>query len=385
MAICRNEYAFSREKLVKKNDLWGQNSLLTLWPMHKAPQLSIEEFMAQKKLGMPLVDVRSPLEYEKGHIPGAINIPLFDNHERHEIGTIYKQKGKEEAVMRGLEIVSPKLAEFVKQVKANTPGGKVLIYCFRGGMRSNSFGWLMNTAGLDAKILQGGYKNYRNYVISIFEKKYKIVLLGGPTGGGKTEVLHHLKQKGQQVIDLEGIAHHKGSAFGFINMPEQPSQQNFENRLAEAFESIDSEQVLWLEDESFMIGSCRTPFTLWTRMKQSPIISLQVPFEKRIIRLVQDYGNTSVESLRKGLMGIRQKLGGQHLNEALAFLENGELDKVAAMALGYYDEAYRYNHEKRGFKGVYELVSDTEDAQYNANLVLNYYQSNHQQWTKGSD
>ena len=195
----------------------------------KADSLPVEEFLTQSAHKL-VIDVRAPIEYKKGHIPGAINIPLFDDLERAEIGTLYKANGKEEAVMRGLEIVSPKLTDFIKQAKINTPSNEAYVYCFRGGMRSNSFGWLLNTAGLKVQIMQGGYKAYRNHALKQFAKTYQLILLGGATGSGKTEILHHLQNQ-IQILDLEKLAHHKGSAFGGIDQPAQFPQQLFENNM----------------------------------------------------------------------------------------------------------------------------------------------------------
>ena len=342
--------------------------------MHSSPTLLIEDFFSER-IPIPLVDVRSPVEFKEGHIPGAINIPLFDDHERETIGIIYKQRGKEEAVMKGLEIVSPKLAEFIRETKENSPTKKVIVYCFRGGMRSNSFSWLMNTAGLNSKIIEGGYKQYRRFILKQFEKKRNLILLGGPTGGGKTEIIKLLKKKGEQVIDLEALANHRGSAFGFIHMEAQPSQQFFENKLGEELLKTNENKPLWLEDESFMIGSCRIPFPLWLQMKECPIISLKVAFEKRVERLLKDYGTADAGSLEKAILGIRQKLGGSNLKIALEALKSGNLKKIAEMALHYYDEAYEYNHAKRKYKNIYALVSETEKAFDNANLIMNFYNS----------
>ena len=158
--------------------------------------------------------------YASGHIPGAHNIPLFTNEERAIIGTLYVQVGKDPAVERGLELVGPKLADFVRQARELSAGKPLFLYCWRGGMRSGSMAWLFRTAGFKTFLLKGGYKAYRRSFIDLLDKyPWKIVVLGGPTGCGKTEILHRLQEKGQQVIDLEGLAHHKGSAFGALGEP----------------------------------------------------------------------------------------------------------------------------------------------------------------------
>jgi tRNA 2-selenouridine synthase len=174
-------------------------------------QLSVEEFL-EKAQSLPIVDVRSPGEYDHAHIPGAVSIPLFDNDERALVGTKYKNAGKDSAVLLGLDLVGPKLAGFVKQSKKLNPQHKeVLVHCWRGGMRSGSFAWLLDTAGLTASTLVGGYKAYRNAVLSAFAEPRNLIILGGKTGSGKTDILKELARQGEQIIDLEGLAHHKGS------------------------------------------------------------------------------------------------------------------------------------------------------------------------------
>jgi tRNA 2-selenouridine synthase len=330
--------------------------------------LSLETYLREKGDRI-LVDVRSPVEYLHGHIPGAINIPLFDDHERAEIGTLYKIKGKEEAVMRGIEIVSPKLAGFIRSVKEKKGDRpNVYIYCFRGGMRSSSFCWLMDTAGLNAIKLEGGYKQYRSLACQLFSDPFNIILIGGSTGSGKTEVLKKLYAS-HQVADLEGLAHHKGSVFGFIGQPEQPPQQQFENHLYDVLRVIDRSQPLFLEDESFAIGSVKLPFPLWIQMKEAPIIKLMVPFELRVKRLVAEYGQVSIETLRKPLLQIKTRLGPQHCKTALEHLERGELDKVAEITLHYYDKAYEHSHVKRGYKNVFPLETNSDDPNVNVELI----------------
>ena len=334
--------------------------------------LSIENFL-REGISAITVDVRSPKEFANGHIPSAINIPLFDDHERAEIGTLYKIKGKEEAVLRGIEIVSPKLADFIKSVKEKSgAAGKVCVYCFRGGMRSGSFCWLMETAGLTPLKLEGGYKTYRNKVLNTFKQKHHFCLVGGPTGSGKTDVIKELLKLNAQTIDLEGLANHKGSAFGFIGQEKQPAQQQFENNLHVAFNALNSNSIIFLEDESFSIGHVQLPYDLWQQMKAAPIVKLQMPFDLRVKRLVAEYGQTSIEVLRKPLLAIKTRLGPQHCKTALEHLERGEMDKVAAITLHYYDKAYEFSHKKRKYENVFVVNTETDNPATNAQLIYNF-------------
>jgi len=220
-------------------------------------EIQIDLFLELSKTN-PIIDVRSPGEYEHAHIPGALNLPLFSNEERAEIGTIYKQRGRVKAVQRGLEVVGPKLAGFAKFALA-LQSENILIHCWRGGMRSSSMAWLLETVGINCTLLTGGYKSYRSRVLTSFEKPLKIILLGGYTGSGKTDLIKLLKEQGEQVLDLEGLACHKGSAFGAIGQGEQPSSEQFENLLSLEMEALDGEKVVWIEDESRNVGKVFVP------------------------------------------------------------------------------------------------------------------------------
>ncbi len=333
----------------------------------KTEAIPVNNFLEQssKKL---VIDVRSPIEFKKGHMPGAVNIPLFDDLERAEIGTLYKAKGKEDAVMRGLEIVSPKLTNFINEAKKNTQNKGVLVYCFRGGMRSNSFGWLLNTAGLETQILEGGYKAYRNHVLQKFEKNYKILLLGGATGSGKTEILKCLKQD-IPILDLEGLAHHKGSAFGGIGQPAQLPQQLFENKFYNDLKEVDASKYVLIEDESMSIGYNKIPYSFWLQMKEAPIIKIMMPFDLRVNRLVNEYGKEDVEKLKQSVRNISQQLGPNNSKDCLQWLDEGKLADVAAMTLKYYDKAYEYNHTNKNKKILLSVETDTDDPIVNAEKV----------------
>lgn len=333
-----------------------------------ATALECKEFLDQSK-GQLIVDVRAPIEFQKGHLVNAISIPLFDNSERAEIGTLFKQQGKDTAVTRGLEIVSPKMVSFVNEVKALAKDKKVFIYCFRGGMRSNSFAWLMNTSGLNACILKGGYKAYRNHVLNYFAIPKKIILLGGKTGSGKTDVLKELMKTDYSVVDIERLANHKGSAFGAINEEKQNPQQAFENNMYQAFFDTDQNNVFILEDESQTIGFNKIPHELWQQMKKSPIIKLNIPFELRVGKLVEDYTTVNTDALRACVTKISSQLGTLNTKLCMQNLDEGNLAEVARLSLQYYDRAYDFKYKNNKEQKIIELDSDSIDAKINAALV----------------
>ncbi len=320
--------------------------------------LSIQNFITQTN-PLPLIDVRSEGEFTHGHITGATNIPLFDNAERALVGTCYKQNGKDAAVLLGLEIVGPKLASFIRKVKEIAPNNEVLVHCWRGGMRSGSFAWLLNTAGIKANVLVGGYKAYRQFVQQSFETPLNLIVLGGSTGSGKTEVLQELKQIGEQVIDLEGIAHHKGSVFGALGQLPQPSTEQFENLLFEQWKHLDPNRRTWIEDESRRIGTVYLDQRIWEQLRKAPVMVLQVPRDKRVEFLVKNYGKFDFEQLERALTIIQKRLGGQHYLTAIEALKSGDLAMVADISLNYYDKAYQHGLSLREASHTLVPVADT--------------------------
>ena len=333
--------------------------------------LPIEKFLPMTDT-LPLVDVRSPAEFAQGHIPGAMNIPLFSNDERAIVGIGYKKGGKEHAVQLGLEIVGPKLAGFVKQAKRLSPKKEILVHCWRGGMRSGSMAWLFETAGLKATTLEGGYKAYRRYIRQQFSRPVKMVVLGGYTGSGKTDILKVLEKQGEQFLDIEGIAHHKGSVFGPLGQEPQPTNEQFENNLADAWRKFDFEKRLWVEDESRQLGKCVLPDPLFFQLRKAPLIKIIVPKPEREKRLVKEYGGFKKEELTEQLVKIRERLGGQYLKEALTALENGDLQTVAGLALRYYDKAYAHGASQRPQENIFELALEKDEPEENAQKILDF-------------
>lgn len=318
-----------------------------------------------------LVDVRSPSEFAYGHIPGAINYPLFNDSERVLIGKLYKQEGKEKAVLKGLEIVGPRMHLIVKDFMKLFPERKLIILCWRGGMRSNSVSWLLRQAGFEIETLSGGYKHYRTLVREFLTGPFNLRILNGPTGSGKTDILKALKDIGEQVIDLEGLAHHKGSSFGSIGQLEQPSIEQFENNLADELLTFDSKEVIWVEDESRKIGRINLGDHFWNQMLAADFLRINIPMEERVRRLVEDYGFYSPEELEKSIIRIGKRLGPQHLKTALEQLSNGKFDEVAKICLVYYDKAYAFGLQKKTTRCLKELNFNHSNVKIIAETIKN--------------
>lgn len=310
-----------------------------------------------------LIDVRTPAEYVKGHIPGAVNLPLFTDEERVVVGTTYKKKSPEKALLEGLDFVGPKMSGFIRQAKSMAPNKKVTVHCWRGGKRSFSLAWLLGIAGFEVQTLEGGYKAYRSEVLIGFETiKQKILVLGGRTGCGKTAILKELAHLEEQVIDLEGMANHKGSAFGWIGEEEQPSVEQFENDLFELWRKFDQTKRLWVENESKNIGSVWLPQQFWDQLKAAPLINIDLPHEERIEILVEMYGGYDSSLLITAFEKIKKRLGGQHLTAALEHLEANDIGAAAGIALAYYDKSYQRLLEKNLAPNILMLKFEGKSA-----------------------
>jgi len=336
--------------------------------------IDIEEFLELSK-EIAIVDVRAPKEYQYAHIPGAVNIPIFDDEEREKVGTLYKQKGRDEAILCGLELVGPKLGKLVREARKLTRDNKILIHCWRGGMRSSSMAWLLSTAGMEVSTLSGGYKTYRRYVKSVFEQEAQFLILGGMTGSGKTEILTEMRKQGEQVVDLEGIANHKGSAFGALGQKEQDSTEQFENLLFEEWKKLDFKKTIWLEDESQAIGKVRIPEEIFAKIRRSNLINIIVPKDLRINKLLKEYGEFDKELLINSVLRIKKRLGGLNTTNAIESIENNNVATAIDLSLSYYDKAYHYGLSKREPSSIHDLESDTIDPSKNANKIINYYRS----------
>jgi tRNA 2-selenouridine synthase len=309
----------------------------------------------------PLIDVRTPAEFAIGHIPGALNLPLFSNEERVVVGTLYKQVSPQAALLKGLEFSGAKMAWYVTQANAFAPGGKAVVHCWRGGQRSGSLSWLLSFSGMKTRTLEGGYKKYRNYIHQEFSARaIRSVVLGGATGSGKTKILLELAQQGEQILDLEGIARHKGSAFGGLGEEDQPSFEQFENNLFQAFQQLDPNRRVWIENESKAIGRVYQPDEFWEQFRHSSLIDLQIPLDRRIAHLVDVYAAYPKEDLMSAFLKIYKKLGGLQYQQACDAIEHGDYAQAAAIGLRYYDKSYSHANEKCNFNPVFTLPVQKE-------------------------
>lgn len=339
----------------------------------------------------PIFDVRSPGEYHKAHIPGAISLPLFSDEERKVVGTAYKQQSRELAIKIGLDYFGPKMRGVVETVEkileqqqlAKEPTAEaaskiVLVHCWRGGMRSGAIAWLLDLYGFKVYSLAGGYKKFRNWIIEAFTYTYPLQILGGYTGSGKTYVIQALQQQNHHVIDLEGLAMHKGSAFGSIGLPPQPSQEMFENLLGLELHKIhqgEDLQPIWVEDESQRIGLVNIPPPLWISMRTSPVYYLDIPFEERLKHIVAEYGSLDQQRMLDAISRIQKRLGGLETKLAMQNLQEGDVAGAFRILLKYYDKWYEKGLQNR--ENLNELLKripcNKVDAIENMHLLLDKY------------
>ena len=253
--------------------------------------ISIEKAL---ELKAPLfIDLRSPCEYEEAHIPGAVNIPLFDNEERSVVGTTYRVVSNQAAIDKGLEIVAPKLPEIYKKIKPYGEQREIVLYCWRGGMRSQAISQFLDLLGLTHYRLSGGYKAFRRHVCSFFEKfQQEIITLHGLTGAGKTEILQELRKKGYPAIDLEDLANHRGSVFGHIGLGKAPSQKHFEGLLFWECQKHRKAKRIAVECESQRIGVLQLPKSFFNAMQTGRRVLVYDSMAHRVERLVATYAGS---------------------------------------------------------------------------------------------
>ncbi len=310
----------------------------------KVDPIPPHEFLAARG---PILDVRSPTEFEQGHIPGAVSFPIFSDQERRRVGRCYTQVGPNDAVELGFELAGPKCAEFVRRARALTEGGTLRVHCWRGGMRSQSMAWVLSVAGLEVRVLDGGYKAYKRWTRDTLSSPRRLVVLAGMTGTAKTELLRELATSGEAVIDLEGLANHRGSAFGGLCMPEQPSTEHLHNMIAASWDEFRDRDTVWIEGESRRVGKCHVPDALYAHMQKAPTIEVVRSEQERIEHLAELYGDAEPADLIASTERIRKRLGGQHANAAIEFIERGQLREACSVLLAYYDRTYRHELAQR--------------------------------------
>jgi tRNA 2-selenouridine synthase len=317
-------------------------------------------------LPVPIADVRTPAEFAHGHIPGAGNIPLFSNEERVAVGTTYKQEGREAAILLGFDLTGAKWSRFIRQALEFAPSKKIAVHCWRGGMRSAAMAWALDLYGFEVFLVQGGYKDYRRWVLRQLERPWPMQVVGGMTGSGKTRILARLRQAGEQVIDLEDLAQHKGSTYGSLNRLVQPTQEQFENNLAAQLATLDPGRPVWIEDESQNIGKCLLPKPFWSRMRKATLFDLQAPLEQRVNALEEEYGGLDRDFLVECTQRITKRLGPEQTKNAIAAIREGRMADFIRQVLVYYDKAYRKGLLERDPARIIGLPLDKDDPARNA-------------------
>lgn len=328
--------------------------------------VSVEKALALRDRGALVVDARSPAEHAAGTIPGALNLPILDDGERAEIGTIYKRDGKLAARRCGVQLVAPKIPALIEQVAAARPSGSppVLVFCWRGGMRSRALTQFLELAGIPARQVSGGHKAFRALVRDFFERGAwgRLIVLRGLTGVGKTLMLERLAQGGVPVVDLEGLANHRGSAFGHLGLAPQPTQQMFEARLWDALRRVPVDGYAVAEGESRHIGRLMLPPRVHQALQSEISIWLEAPLEMRVRNILADYParDNLKEEFAAPLRALKGRFGRQAVDEMLALLQAGAWEElVRELMVRYYDPLYRHTLPPRRL--VVPLAGDEGD------------------------
>ena len=334
----------------------------------------------------PLIDVRSPGEHYKGNMPNSLNIPLFDNEERSIVGTVYKNYGREKAVIQGLDFLADKIDNMVNKLfealnvyKSKKVGSQIeeptlKIYCARGGMRSQSISWLLEKYNQKSVTLRNGYKSYRKWALESFNQEWRINLIGGKTGTGKTKLLKLLDENNYQIIDLEGLACHRGSTFGGLGMKAQPSNEQFENNIAEKLKGFKKSNKIFVEAESANIGRCKIPHEFFSQMKSAERIEIKKSESNRLDELIKTYSIYEEKDLIEAVLRIKKRLGPQRTKIAIESIKNEDWRSVCKSVLEYYDKCYEY--EKTGKNNIKILdMTDIFDDQKTLKLINEFAES----------
>ncbi|TDK48782.1 tRNA 2-selenouridine(34) synthase MnmH [Antarcticimicrobium luteum] len=315
-----------------------------------------------------VIDVRSPAEYAEDHVPGAINLPVLDNEERARVGTIYKQDSPFRARKIGAALVFRNAAGHIETALQDKPGGwRPLVYCWRGGQRSGSFAWMLSQIGWRAESIKGGYQTYRRLVYgTLYEGRvpHRLVLLDGYTGTAKTDLLHILDRRGVQMLDLEGLAAHRGSLLGEMAEP-QPSQKAFETALAVALSRLDPARPVVVEAESSKVGERMVPPALWAAMKMAPRIEVEAPLAARTAYLVRAYDDilSDPDRLRARLDGLRAHRGHAVVDGWFELIAAGDKPGLTrALMAEHYDPAYAKSRKAIGAEVLARVTCESLDG-----------------------
>jgi tRNA 2-selenouridine synthase len=341
-----------------------------------------------------IIDVRSQSEFAEDRVPGAINLPVLNDAQRAKVGTIYKQICPFEARKVGASLVAENIARHLDQHFAHKDKHyRPLVYCWRGGQRSNSMAMVLSQIGWSVTVLEGGYKTYRAYVrdqLTSLPEQLTFRVLGGLTGSGKTYILQQLAQHGIQVLDLEGLANHRGSLLGQeweskeilsplppsspapphpISLSPQPSQKYFESLLLEQLHRFDANRPVWVEAESNKIGGIYLPQSLWQQMKQSEFLEIELPLTVRIEWLLQEYPHfiACPDLLKRKLGHLKSRYGREKINHWYRLIEAEQWHTLVGDLLTcHYDPAYRRSIAKCFSKTQTLQLSDLSEASINA-------------------
>jgi tRNA 2-selenouridine synthase len=331
--------------------------------------ISLDEFWTLRNK-LPLIDARSEEEFAQSHLPGAYNLPILRNTERITVGTLYKEKGAIEATLKGFELVGPRFHQIQKEALQKYPKAQAIVYCWRGGMRSQILSWLLSMVGFEIFRLEGGYKTYRTFTFEKVREDYSLIVLGGKTGTGKTVLLKKLKEKGEQVIDLEGLAKHKGSSFGSIGQLAQPSAEQFENLLAEELSILDPKKPIWVENESRKIGRVIIPDRFYKLMIQSPLIEIQKSEAERIEHIAKEYGELPEKELIAAVLRLQKRLGGLRTQQAIADIQTKHHASWISNLLIYYDKTYEFDLERHMEEKITLLDLSGKELESQVQLLL---------------
>jgi tRNA 2-selenouridine synthase len=273
-------------------------------------------------------------------------------------------------------LTGSKWANFIREVEKLSTNKKVLVHCWRGGMRSGAMAWAFGLYGFDVSILKGGYKAFRKANIESFYKIYYFKIISGNTGSAKTEILKEMKVFGEQIIDLEDLAQHQGSSFGSMGKMVQPSQEQFENLFAIELQKMDFSKPIWLEDESVTIGKRVIPKPIWDQMRNAQVIKVEIPKEERIEFLNKEYGSLDRDFLKSAVLGITKRLGPLETKLTLQAIDEGRMKDFINQVLVYYDKAYLKGIKTRLDESVTIISLDTISAQQNAKSILDFVHQN---------